>query len=96
MSISSAIDALSSLLGDRLSRSKSDLDIHGQSETHFAHMPPDAVAYPTSTAEVAEVVKACAVHNCPITPEARAHRLRGTASPRAAGSRSILAGWIQS
>ena len=73
MSISSAIDALSSFLGDRLSRSKSDLDIH----THFAHMPPDAVAYPTSTAEVAAVVKTCAVHNCPVIPWVTGTSLEG-------------------
>jgi D-lactate dehydrogenase (cytochrome) len=66
MSILSAIDALSSLLGDRLSRSKSDLDIHGRSETHFANMPPDAVAYPTSTQEVAQLVRICATHDCPV------------------------------
>ncbi|MCO4846529.1 MAG: FAD-binding protein [Yoonia sp.] len=77
MSISSAIDALSSLLGDRLSRSKSDLDIHGRSETHFAHMPPDAVAYPMSTAEVAEVVKTCAAHNCPVIPWGTGTSLEG-------------------
>lgn len=40
MNITSAIDALSTLLGDRLSRSKSDLDLHGHSESHFASMPP--------------------------------------------------------
>ncbi len=66
MTISHAIDALSTLLGDRLSLSKSDLDIHGRSETHFAPMPPDAVAYPVSTAEVAEVVKICADNGCPV------------------------------
>jgi len=66
MSISSAIDALSSLLGDRLSRSKSDLDIHGRNETHFAPMPPDAVAYPLSTDEVSQIVTICAAHKCPV------------------------------
>ena len=40
-------------------------------------MPPDAVAYPTSTAEVAEVVKACAVHNCPIIPWGTGTSLEG-------------------
>lgn len=77
MSISSAIDALSSLLGDRLSRSKSDLGIHGRSETHFTDMPPDAVAYPTSTAEVSAVLKACAVHDCPVIPWGTGTSLEG-------------------
>ncbi|MFT5065622.1 MAG: D-lactate dehydrogenase (cytochrome) [Yoonia sp.] len=77
MSISSAIDALSSLLGDRLSRSKSDLDIHGRSETHFAHVPPDAVVYPTSTAEVVAVAKTCAAHGCPMIPWGTGTSLEG-------------------
>ena len=66
MTITAAIDALSSLLGDRLSRSKSDLDVHGQSESHFALTPPDAVAYPVSTEEVSQIVRICAAHRCPV------------------------------
>ena len=53
MTIETAIHALDTVLGDRLSRSKSDLDLHGQSETHFRPTPPDAVAYPQSTKDVA-------------------------------------------
>jgi len=61
-----AIDALTSLLGQRVSRSKSDLALHGRSETHFAETPPEAVLYPESTREVAEIVKICADHRCPV------------------------------
>ena len=66
MSIATAIDALSSLLGDALSRSKSDLDLHGRSESYFAAAPPDAVAYPSATAQVVAIVKICAEHGCPL------------------------------
>ena len=66
MTIAAALNALTQVLGDRLSQSKSDLATHGASETHFAAMPPDAVAYPRSTDEVAEIVKICAAHACPI------------------------------
>jgi len=66
MRIQDAIAELSTLLGERLSLSKSDLDLHGQSETYFPHCPPDAVAYPSSTEEVAEIVKICARHVCPV------------------------------
>lgn len=66
MSIETAIRALAPVLGDRLSLSKSDLDAHGQSETHFDAMPPDAVAYPRSTDEVSQIVKICAAENCPV------------------------------
>ena len=66
MQITQTLDALSTLLGQRLSRSKSDLDIHGRSETWFPLTPPDAVAYPESTAEVSEIVKICAAHGVPV------------------------------
>ncbi len=66
MSIPDALTALSSVLGDRLSLSKSDLDQHGQSETHFADAPPDAVAYPETTQEVSQIVRICAEQGCPV------------------------------
>ena len=66
MTIQTAITALETLLGERLSLSKPDLAAHGQSETHFAPAPPDAVAYPRTTQEVAAVVRTCADHDCPV------------------------------
>ncbi len=68
MAIDAALTELSTVLGKRLSRSKSDLDIHGRSETHFPLTPPDAVAYPETTAEVAGIVRVCAAHGCPVVP----------------------------
>ncbi|MGC9370746.1 MAG: FAD-binding oxidoreductase, partial [Paracoccaceae bacterium] len=67
MSTQEALSALSQFLGDRLSRSKSDLATHGQSETHFPPAPPEAVAYPETTEEVARIVKTCAQHGVPVT-----------------------------
>lgn len=66
MSLSDALKALKSLLGDGLSLSKSDLDLHGRSETHFPLTPPDAVAYPTETAQVQGLVEICAAHGVPV------------------------------
>ncbi|MEL6608129.1 MAG: FAD-linked oxidase C-terminal domain-containing protein [Pseudomonadota bacterium] len=66
MKLDDALTALSSVLGERLSRSKSDLDTHGRSETHFGGHSPDAVAYPTSTGEVAQIVAICRDHAVPI------------------------------
>ncbi len=66
MPITTALPKLSTLLGNRLSRSKSDLDAHGVSETHFAPAPPDAVAFPKTTKEVSEIVKICAANACPV------------------------------
>ncbi len=66
MTIDTAIAELSSVLGDRLSRSKSDLEAHGGSETHFAPAPPDAVAYPETTAEVSRILSICHAQGCPV------------------------------
>ncbi|PQO23718.1 2-hydroxy-acid oxidase [Rhodobacteraceae bacterium WD3A24] len=66
MSVAEAVTELSRLLGDRLSQSKSDRDTHGQCESHFDPAPPDAVAYPESTEEVAEIVRICAAHGAPV------------------------------
>lgn len=66
MSIQTALAALAPLLGDRLSLSKSDLDAHGQSETHFAPIAPDGVVYPRNAEEVSKIVRICGTHLCPV------------------------------
>ncbi len=66
MALETVIPELTSFLGQRITRSKSELDLHGQSETHFPLMPPDAVAYPETTEEVARIVRICAPHRIPI------------------------------
>jgi len=66
MSIPLAVTELAALLGARLNRSESDRALHGQSETHFAPAPPDAVAYPETTQEVAQIMAICARHGCPV------------------------------
>ena len=68
MTIDAAISAIKPLLGQRLSTSKSDLDIHGANESYFDPAPPDAVAYPETTEEVQAIVRACAEHGCPVIP----------------------------
>ena len=66
MTIAQALDALAPLLGERLSRSKSELAHHGRSESYFPQTEPDAVAYPETLAEVQALVKICAGHRCPM------------------------------
>ncbi len=66
MSIESAVKRLKTLLGERLSLSSSDRDLHGGSETYFALARPDAVAYPQTTEEVSALVKICADERCPV------------------------------
>ncbi|WP_421703675.1 FAD-binding oxidoreductase [Aliiroseovarius sp.] len=80
MTIDTALAALTPLLGDRLSRSKSDLESHGQSESHFPPNPPDAVAWPVSTEEVSEILKTCQAHGCPVVPFGAGTSLEGHTS----------------
>ncbi|RYH02693.1 FAD-binding protein [Salipiger sp. IMCC34102] len=77
MTISSALDALAPLLGDRLSLRAADRDAHGQSESHFAPTPPDAVAWPRDTEEVSAIVRICADHGCPVIPFGAGTSLEG-------------------
>lgn len=83
MSLNAVLSELASLLGDRLGRSKSDLDLHGASETHFPAMPPDAVAYPETTEEVAAIARLCHAHGVPVVPFGVGSSLEGhTAAPK--------------
>lgn len=79
MTIQAAIGDLSTLLGQRLTCSKGELAQHGQSETHFPISPPDAVAYPETTEEVAGILKICAEHHCPVVGWGTGTSLEGQA-----------------
>jgi len=58
--------ALAPLLGARLVTSGAEREAHGRSEAHFPLTLPDAVAYPETTGEVAEIVRACAARGVPV------------------------------
>mgnify|MGYP001557282396 CR=1 FL=1 len=85
MTIDTAIAELTLVLGDRISRSKSDLDAHGASETHFAPAPPDAVAWPESTEDVAKILEICHAHACPVIGFGAGTSLEGHTSAVAGG-----------
>ena len=72
-----AIAALAHLLGDRLTTSEADRRLHGQNETYYPNNPPDAVAYPETTAEVSAILKICHEHSCPVTAYGAASSLEG-------------------
>ena len=80
MTIETALAGLSALLGDRLSRSKSDLAAHGGSEAHFAQAPPNAVAWPETTEEVAAIAAICNDHACPLIAYGAGTSLEGHTS----------------
>lgn len=64
----SILNHLRAAVGDRLSTSRAERVHRGQDESHHAAAPPEAVAWPSSTEEVASLVAACARHRVPIVP----------------------------
>ncbi|SFC06247.1 FAD-binding oxidoreductase [Tropicimonas isoalkanivorans] len=84
MTIAAAISELAGFLGDRLSRAERDLFGHGRPKNRAPFLPPDAVAYPETTREVARIVTACAAQGCPVigrgmgtSPEGHSQAMRG-------------------
>ena len=63
-----AIASLHQLLGDRLSTAAPVREQHGKDASYHPCLPPDAVAFAQSAAEVSEIVKICARHKVPIIP----------------------------
>ena len=74
-------DALAAILGDRLSTSDSQLDLHGRDESSLPPCRPDAVVFPESTAEVSAVLAACNEHGVPVVPFAGGSSLEGQVLP---------------
>lgn len=62
------LDGLRALLGERVSTGESVRVQHGRDESAFAPMPPDAVAFPRSTEEVAAIARLCHAHDVPMIP----------------------------
>ena len=60
------ITELRALLGERLSTSDAVRQQHGKDESFHEMAAPDAVAFATSTEEVAAIVKICARHRIPV------------------------------
>src|SRR5262245_59447687 len=78
------LDALSTVVGDRLSTSESVREHHSHGESWHPPGLPDAVVFPTTTDEVAQIVRACAARRVPIVPfgmgsslEAHVNAIRG-------------------
>jgi D-lactate dehydrogenase (cytochrome) len=61
-------DELAARFGSRMTTAQSIREQHGQDESWHAPAPPDAVVFPQTTDEVAEIVRACAQHRVPIVP----------------------------
>ena len=72
-----AIASLHQLLRDRLSTATPVREQHGKDASYHPCLPPDAVAFAQSTAEVSEIVKICARHKVPIIPFGNGTGLEG-------------------
>ncbi|SOH92666.1 D-lactate dehydrogenase (cytochrome) [Monaibacterium marinum] len=79
MSIQAAIDALGKALGDKVQTGASIRALHGGNESYFDEVLPDAVVFPSSTADVQQVVQICAAQGCPIVPWGTGTSLEGHA-----------------
>ena len=61
-----AIAALTDLLGSRFTTALAERELHGGSETFHRAPPPEAVAWPISTAEVSAILAICHQHRVPV------------------------------
>jgi D-lactate dehydrogenase (cytochrome) len=64
--IATAVGILKQQFGDRLQTGQAIREQHGHTTTWIENQPPDAVVFPQSTEEVAEIVKVCAAHKVPV------------------------------
>lgn len=85
MTLTAALADLRALLGDRISTTAAVLAQHGQSESLVSAPPPDAVAFPRSTDEVAALVRICAAHGVPMIGWGAGTSLEGHALARRGG-----------
>jgi D-lactate dehydrogenase (cytochrome) len=68
---------LEQLLGERFSMAAAVCEHHGKDESWHPPQAPDAVCFPRSTAEVAEIVKICAAGDTPMVPFGAGTSLEG-------------------
>ena len=64
--IDTALSVLQQRFGDRFTRNEGIRREHGHNVSMLYNQPPDAVVFAESTADVADAVKICAAHRCPV------------------------------
>jgi D-lactate dehydrogenase (cytochrome) len=72
-----AIAEIRQLLGERLSTASAVREQHGRGEAYHHAVPPDAVAFVETTAEVSDIVKICARHRLAVVPFGTGTSLEG-------------------
>ena len=76
---------LAQLLGNRVSTAQAVREQHGRDESYHPAHAPDAVAFPETTAEVAEIVRIAARHGAPVIPFGTGTSLEGHVAALAGG-----------
>ncbi len=72
-----AFGELADLLGERLTRNAVIREQHGRGEAFPETHPPEAVAFPESTAETAAILRICHRHGVPVVPYGAGSSLEG-------------------
>lgn len=83
--IQTALGILKQRFGDQMQTGQAIREQHGHTTTWIETQAPDAVVFPHSTAEVAEIVKTCALHKVPIIPFGVGSSLEGHVNAPAGG-----------
>ncbi len=83
--IATALGVLKQRFGDRLQTGQAIREQHGHTTTWIANQAPDAVVFPESTEEVAQVVRICADHKVPVIPFGTGTSLEGHVNAPAGG-----------
>jgi D-lactate dehydrogenase (cytochrome) len=76
-SLNALIVELRNRFGNRIATSAAVREQHGHTLTWLENQPPDAVAFPETTAEVSDIVKLCAAHGVPVVPFGTGTSLEG-------------------
>lgn len=83
--IARVVERLARDFGDRLTTAQAVREQHGRGESHHRTQSPDAVVFPTSTEEVAAIVRLCAEHGVPVIPFGAGTSLEGNVSAMRGG-----------
>lgn len=83
--IETVVGILKQQFGDRLQTGASVREQHGHTTTWIENQSPDAVVFPQSTEEVAQIVKTCALHKVPVIPFGTGTSLEGHVNAPAGG-----------
>jgi D-lactate dehydrogenase (cytochrome) len=87
-----AFDELRAILGERVTAAAAIRDQHGRDESPLPAAPPDAVAFPQSTSEVAAILELCNRREIPVVPFGAGTSLEGHVLATAGGLSLDLTG----